>query len=60
MLQAIDTLPDKHKDIIILKYFDDLTIQEIARVLDMPLGTVKTYLNKGLIALRIYMKKEVV
>ncbi|MBU3088121.1 sigma-70 family RNA polymerase sigma factor [Clostridium gasigenes] len=60
LLQAIDTLPDKHKDIIILKYFDDLTIQEIARVLDMPLGTVKTYLNKGLIALRIYMKKEVV
>ncbi|MBU3104623.1 sigma-70 family RNA polymerase sigma factor [Clostridium gasigenes] len=60
LLQAIDTLPDKHKDIIILKYFDDLTIQEIARVLDMPLGTVKTYLNKGLIALRTYMKKEVV
>lgn len=60
LLQAIYTLPDKHKDIIILKYFDDLTIQEIARVLDMPLGTVKTYLNKGLIALRIYMKKEVV
>ncbi|MBB6713341.1 sigma-70 family RNA polymerase sigma factor [Clostridium gasigenes] len=60
LLQAIDTLPDKHKDIIILKYFNDLTIQEISKVLDMPLGTVKTYLNKGLIALRIYMKKEVV
>ncbi|MGL5354384.1 MAG: sigma-70 family RNA polymerase sigma factor [Clostridium sp.] len=60
LLQAIDNISDKYKDIIILKYFDDLTIQEISRVLDMPLGTVKTYLNKGLTELRIYMKKEVV
>lgn len=60
LFEAIDTLQDKHKDVIILKYFDDLTVQEISKVLDMPLGTVKTYLNKGLTALRAYMKKEVV
>lgn len=60
LLQAIDTLKDKYKDVIILKYFDDLTIQEISRILDMPIGTVKTYLNKGLKDLRVYMKKEVI
>lgn len=60
LLQAIDTLKDKYKDVIILKYFDDLTINEISRVLDTPIGTVKTYLNKGLKDLRVYMKKEII
>lgn len=60
LLQAIDTLKDKYKDVIILKYFDDLTIEEISKILDIPIGTVKTYLNKGLTALRSYMKKEII
>lgn len=60
LLQAIDTLQDKYKDVIILKYFEDFKIQDIARILDMPIGTVKTYLNKGLTDLRIYMKKEII
>lgn len=60
ILDAINKLKDKHKEVIILKYFDDMTINEIANVLDMPIGTVKTYLNKGLETLREYMKKEIV
>lgn len=60
LIEAIDTLKDKHKEVVILKYFDDLTIEEIARVLEIPIGTVKTYLNKGLKDLRIYMKEEIV
>ena len=57
--QAIDSLEHKHKEIIILKYFDDLTINEISEVLDYPIGTVKTYLNKGLVKLRSFMRKDV-
>ena len=57
--QAIDSLEDKHKEIIILKYFDDLTINEISKVLDYPVGTVKTYLNKALVKLRSFMRKDV-
>ncbi|GAB6168045.1 sigma-70 family RNA polymerase sigma factor [Clostridium carnis] len=60
LLEAIETLENKYKDVIILKYFDDLTLKEISKVLEIPIGTVKTYLNKGLIALRIYMKKEII
>ena len=52
LLEAIETLKPKHKQVIILKYFNDLTVVEIARVLDIPIGTVKTYLNKGLSSLR--------
>ncbi|MPQ44554.1 sigma-70 family RNA polymerase sigma factor [Clostridium tarantellae] len=57
--QAIDSLEHKHKEIIILKYFDDLTVSEISKVLDYPIGTVKTYLNKALTKLRSFMREDV-
>lgn len=60
LLEAIETIDNKYKDVIILKYFDDLTLNEISRVLDIPIGTAKTYLNKGLVSLRSYMKEEVI
>ena len=56
---AINSLEDKHREIIILKYFNDMTVTEIARVLDYPVGTVKTYLNKGLIKLRKFVGEDV-
>lgn len=60
ILNAIERLDEKYRKVIILKYFDDLTISEISRVLDMPEGTVKTYLNKGLSGLRVYIRREIV
>lgn len=60
LLDIIEKMDERYKKVIILKYFDDLTIQDIARILDMPVGTIKTYLNKGLSFLREYMKKEVI
>ncbi len=60
ILNSIDMLDDKHKNVIVLKYFQDLTIAEISQVLDCPIGTVKTYLNKALSKLRIFMGKETV
>lgn len=58
--QALEQLELKHREVIVLKYFDDLTVTEIARVLDCPVGTVKTYLNKGLKKLREFVGKDVV
>ncbi|MGL4740523.1 MAG: sigma-70 family RNA polymerase sigma factor [Sarcina sp.] len=58
--KAIDSLEDKHKEIIVLKYFNDMTIKEIGYILDYPIGTVKTYLNKALSNLRKYIEMEVV
>ncbi|MFP3416008.1 sigma factor-like helix-turn-helix DNA-binding protein, partial [Bacillus sp. SIMBA_074] len=37
---------------IILKYFEDRTVREIADVLGHPEGTIKTWLHKALGALR--------
>ena len=60
LLYAVDELEEKIKKVIILKYLNDLTICEVAKVLEIPEGTVKTYLNKGLSKLKIYFGKELV
>ena len=58
-IEALKNIYD-NTEVIILKYFDDLTINEISKVLDKPEGTIKTYLNKGLNALRLYIGREIV
>lgn len=60
IMNSIDKLEDKYKNVIILKYFQDLTITEISEVLNYPIGTVKTYLNKALSKLRVFMNEEII
>ena len=55
---AVDRLQGKYKTIVILKYFQDLTLVEIAKTLQCPLGTVKTMLHKALGELRLDLKEE--
>lgn len=45
-------LPDKYRTVIILRYIDDLSLNEISEVLELPLGTVKTRIHRGREALR--------
>lgn len=44
---AIERLPERQRMIIILKYFQDMKISEIAGILDIPEGSVKAYLFRG-------------
>lgn len=48
----ISKLPDKYRSVIVLKYIEELSLQEISDILDMPLGTVKTRIHRGREALR--------
>ena len=54
---AVDSLKEKYKTIVILKYFQDMTLAEIAEVLQCPLGTVKTNLYKALKELKINLEE---
>ena len=56
LYKALDELPDGYRSIIILRFFEDLKIEEIAEILDVNVNTVKTRLYKSLDILRIKMK----
>ena len=45
---ALDRLPETYRNVVKLKYFEGLTIREIARELDMPEGTVSSLLSRVL------------
>lgn len=52
LLAAVRSLPRRQCEVISLHYLCDCTIADTARILDMPVGTVKAHLNAGLGALR--------
>jgi RNA polymerase sigma-70 factor, ECF subfamily len=49
---ALAALPDTQRRVLELAYFKGLSQSEIARALDTPLGTVKTWARNGLYSLR--------
>jgi len=50
--REISKLPDKYRSVIVLKYIEELSLNEISEILDLPLGTVKTRIHRGREALR--------
>lgn len=56
--EAIDQLPPKYKTLIILRFFEDLKIEEIAAITDQNINTVKTRLYSALKKLRIEVGEE--
>ncbi|KZE67551.1 RNA polymerase subunit sigma [Fictibacillus phosphorivorans] len=52
-LQAeIMKLPEKYRTAILLKYVDDLSLEEISQIMDIPVPTVKTRIHRGREALK--------
>ncbi len=56
--QAIAALPDKQRAIILLVYYEDLPQNEIASILDIPIGTVKSRLHKAMSTLKHDLKED--
>jgi RNA polymerase sigma-70 factor (ECF subfamily) len=48
VFRAMSDLPDRFRTILILKYVDELSYEEIATVLSMRMGTVASTLNRAL------------
>jgi len=49
---AIQELPDDQRVVLILRYHDDLSHEEISQILDCPIGTVRSRISRGLARLR--------
>ena len=45
--RAIDTLRPEYRAVVVLRHHEDLDYEEIAEVMGLPLGTVKTYLHRA-------------
>lgn len=56
VIDALRSLPDHQREVIILAYYQSLALSEIAETLGIPLGTVKSRLSIGIARLREGMK----
>ncbi|MDD5702235.1 MAG: sigma-70 family RNA polymerase sigma factor [Dehalococcoidales bacterium] len=46
--QALEVLPSEQREAVVLRYFSDLTVPEVARVLGEREGTIKSRLSRAL------------
>ncbi len=49
---ALATLPRTYREVIVLHYLADLPVDEVANILEVPVGTVKSRLSRGREALK--------
>ncbi|MGL6108070.1 RNA polymerase sigma factor [Romboutsia sp.] len=54
--RALDSLPEFNKTLIILRYFEDMKISDIANILEQNENTIKTKLYRTLKLLRIQIE----
>ena len=52
LTEVLNTLPDSQKEVIELLYYQGYTQSEVAKKLELPLGTVKSKVRLGMAALR--------
>jgi len=52
LAHMVKALPEAQREVVLLRFGDDLNLAEIALALDLPLGTVKSRLHHALKKLR--------
>lgn len=55
--RAVDSLPQELREVVLMKEFEELTFQEIADALQIPLSTVKSRLYTALKQLRLKLER---
>lgn len=56
--QAMQNLPSKYKDIVYLRYYEDMTFEEISLILHINSNTVKSRLYKALKMMRVDLEND--
>lgn len=58
MLDAVGRLPARQREVVVLRFFADLSIADTAAAIGASEGTVKTHTSRALIALRVALAGE--
>jgi RNA polymerase sigma factor (sigma-70 family) len=56
MRAALRRLTPEHREVLVLHYYLDLPLQEVAAVAGIPVGTAKSRINRGIAALRPFFE----
>ena len=56
--RTVDGLPEHLRVIVLLAYFQGLKLQEVAEILQLPIGTVKSRLHKALVLLNTAWRRN--
>ena len=56
--KALDALEDKDRTVILLRYFEEYKISEIADIMDEKVSTIKRRLYRGIKKMRIQMEND--
>src|SRR5579859_375171 len=54
----VASLPERYRITLTCYYFECMNYQEVAELLDQPVGTVKSTISRGVCLLRNLLKKE--
>jgi RNA polymerase sigma-70 factor (ECF subfamily) len=58
LLAAVNKLPEKYRTVLVLRYFNDYSEEDTAKLMGIPKGTVKSRLNKAKKLIREVMEFE--
>ncbi|MEW2807326.1 sigma-70 family RNA polymerase sigma factor [Streptomyces massasporeus] len=56
--EGLDALPARQRQVLILRYYADLTVPQMAEVLEVPVGTVKSRLHAAGRAMKAHLRSE--
>lgn len=57
MIDALHRLPERQREVLVLRYYAELSESEIAETLGISAGTVKTHAHRGLAALERHLEQ---
>ncbi|WP_078874294.1 SigE family RNA polymerase sigma factor [Streptomyces sp. NRRL F-5702] len=58
LIKAMKGLQRRQREVLVLRYFADMTEAQVAEVLGISLGSVKAYGSRGIAALRVVMEAQ--
>ena len=58
VLRALQVLSPVQRDVVILHFFYDFKLREIAQITNVPMSTVKSRLKQGMDKMKAYMERS--